>query len=391
MADTERLLKRWQGAGVLDAAAAERIRAYEAGEQRPAGMRWQVVVALVMGAILLVSGVFLFVSAHWDELAPWSRFALVIGMVAVFHVAGAWTRDTSLAFSTTFHAIGTLSVGGAIALVGQIFNIQEHWPAAVLMWAVAALAGWALLHDEAQQTMTLLLFPAWMLSELGYNVQGYTGSTVYTGRFLLVWSILYLTVLIDSKRRAMKVILFIVAAVYAIVGTVLMLMFWNSWGETQFIPLHTRVWAWVAIAALPILFSLIKRKMSTVPVLVALVFGLALPWCYRTKVENYNNGMNQFTSVDANLLAYALVGLFTIFFIWWGMRQMSTLLVNLGIVGFAMTVFWFYYGNVYDKLGRSLGLIGLGVLFLAGGWALEKMRRRLVAQVGEKRAEGVAL
>ncbi len=33
-----------------------------------------------------------------------------------------------------------------------------------------------------------------------------------------------------------------------------------------------------------------------------------------------------------------------------------------------------------DKLGRSASLIGLGVLFLAGGWALEQMRRRLVLQ-----------
>ena len=32
---------------------------------------------------------------------------------------------------------------------------------------------------------------------------------------------------------------------------------------------------------------------------------------------------------------------------------------------------------------RSLGLIGLGILFLAGGWALEKTRRGLVAGMGK--------
>jgi hypothetical protein len=35
------------------------------------------------------------------------------------------------------------------------------------------------------------------------------------------------------------------------------------------------------------------------------------------------------------------------------------------------------------KLDRSLGLIMLGVLFLAGGWMLERTRRRLVAKIGE--------
>jgi len=31
-----------------------------------------------------------------------------------------------------------------------------------------------------------------------------------------------------------------------------------------------------------------------------------------------------------------------------------------------------------NKLGRSASLIGLGLLFLLGGWFLEKTRRRLV-------------
>jgi hypothetical protein len=34
-----------------------------------------------------------------------------------------------------------------------------------------------------------------------------------------------------------------------------------------------------------------------------------------------------------------------------------------------------------DKLGRAASLIGLGLLFLLGGWLLEKTRRRLVAQL----------
>jgi hypothetical protein len=34
-----------------------------------------------------------------------------------------------------------------------------------------------------------------------------------------------------------------------------------------------------------------------------------------------------------------------------------------------------------DKLGRSTSLIGIGLLFLGGGWALERMRRRLLAHM----------
>ena len=65
-----RLLNRWQTAGVLDAAAAARIRAFERQQKPPGGMAWQGMVALILGAILLACGVALFVSAHWDELGP---------------------------------------------------------------------------------------------------------------------------------------------------------------------------------------------------------------------------------------------------------------------------------------------------------------------------------
>jgi hypothetical protein len=51
---------------------------------------------------------------------------------------------------------------------------------------------------------------------------------------------------------------------------------------------------------------------------------------------------------------------------------------------FGMTVLAFYFSSLMDKLGRSLSLVGLGVVFLLGGWALEQLRRRLIARIGEQ-------
>jgi hypothetical protein len=53
------------------------------------------------------------------------------------------------------------------------------------------------------------------------------------------------------------------------------------------------------------------------------------------------------------------------------------------MVAFAATVMWFYFSSVMGKLGRSLGLITLGVLVLAGGWLLERTRRKLVSGIEE--------
>ena len=63
------------------------------------------------------------------------------------------------------------------------------------------------------------------------------------------------------------------------------------------------------------------------------------------------------------------------------MREGSRALINYGVVAFALTVLRFYFSTILDKLNRSLSLILLGVLFLGGGWLLEKLRRRMVGQV----------
>lgn len=387
MADIESLLNRWLTAGVLDAEAVGRVRAYEAGQRRPAGLRWQVLVALILGAILLACGVVLFVSAHWDEIGPGGRFALVIAMVAVFHAGGGLAREKFLWLSTTLHAVGTVATGAAIALVGQIFNIEEHWPGAVLLWALCALVGWALLHDQAQETLALLLVPAWMLCEIEFRVDGHIGESVYVGRFLFVWAILYLTFFLGSRRRAVQGILFAAAAIAAVVGTVAMLDNWRSWSSSQtFLPFWTRFWAWAAAAAVPLMIAVFKGRKGLIPVAAAIAYVLALPWCYRswTNTYNYANGMKgSYTSTEPTLASYALVAAFAVFLIWWGVQVVSKAPVNLGIVGFAITVGWFYFSNIFDKVGRSLGLIGLGILFLAGGWALEVTRRRLLAHMAE--------
>jgi uncharacterized membrane protein len=67
----------------------------------------------------------------------------------------------------------------------------------------------------------------------------------------------------------------------------------------------------------------------------------------------------------------------------WGIAEGRRERVNLGVAAFALTVLFFYFSNVMDKLGRAESLVGAGVLLLFGGWGLERLRRILVARVQE--------
>src|SRR5271166_3271999 len=152
--DWESHLDQWILAGVIDPATGQRIRAWESEQARPQGFRWPILIALAFGAILLGAGVLLFVSAHWDELSATQRMTLVVLMVAIFHVGGASVASRFEGLSVALHTLGTVALGAGIALAGQIFNLSEHWPAAILLWAVGAVLAWALLRHWTQATLT---------------------------------------------------------------------------------------------------------------------------------------------------------------------------------------------------------------------------------------------
>ena len=209
----EETLHRWSEAGLIDAATAERILRYEGEREQPSGLRWQVMLALIFGAILLAAGIALFVAAHWDQLSPLSRFVVVLATLIVIHLIALLVDARFHWLAIALHGVGTLAAGAAIALVGQIFNIQEHWPAGVFLWALCALAGWWLLGDQVQQTIVLLLLPAWIVCEWIARTDGYRGSELMSIRMIAVIAAVYLTAFLGSQRKLVGGVLFAAGAI----------------------------------------------------------------------------------------------------------------------------------------------------------------------------------
>ena len=170
MAETlQKNLDRWIAAGILDVDTAGRIRSFEESRGSGERLRWPVLLALALGGLLLCGGVLLFVAAHWEELTPGSRFALVLLMVAAFPIGGALTSEKFPALSTTFHAIGTVCLGAGIFLAAQIFNLEANWTNGILLWAAGALIGWLLLRKWPHAALLAFLVPLWLVRPGGSN------------------------------------------------------------------------------------------------------------------------------------------------------------------------------------------------------------------------------
>jgi uncharacterized membrane protein len=316
--------------------------------------------------------VLLFVAAHWDDLSPTGRFSLVLLMVAVFHVAGAFAHSRFPALATALHGIGTISAGAGIFLSAQIFNLQEHWPGGIMLWALAAWLGWWLLRDWVQAALAGILTPAWLASEWIDAVSRHHASERWAYQGLLLLALTYLSVFYASQQSSIRRAL-------AWIGGICLLPFAVLCAADDF---------WWRNDQIPL-------EMYLIGVPVALLGPLLLAWLLRGR-DSWKNAVAAGWVLLASLLPdrpgpshilaqlapYVWCGVGALGLIAWGLDERRRERINLGIAGFGLTILVFYFSEVMDKLDRSASLIGLGLLFLLLAWFLEKTRRQLVARVG---------
>ncbi len=431
----ESLLARWVGAGLIPAETAERIRAWEAEQPGTQGRNWPAVLALAFGAILLAAGILLFVAAHWDELSPWWRFAVVSAAVAALHGAAAAAFERAPLFSTALHATATVSLGGGIALVAQVFHLQVHWPSGVLLWAMGAALGFALLRDWPHATLVAVLTPAWMVSEwLAQAEYGWARDRVISQGLLLL-AFVYMAAQVRGaqstaeahSRKALSILgtVAIVPMVAYVVqaleqprrphqplaphGEWVVKAAPDGWSVLALamalglvlligVALRRRAWVFHLIAALWVAGFNAFDTSQKYPFLGALfwcVLGAALLLAFgvrdrRRHIEKaglFGSAAGLLSLLiwahdERDLWVYVACICLSLILVAWGVKGQRRDAINVAVLGFGTTVMFFYFSNVMDKLGRSASLIGLGVLFLAGGWVLERTRRRLLAESG---------
>ena len=132
----ERDLKIWVGKGIVDAAAAEAVlREYDGRQTSFSAGR----VLTSIAAVLLGLAILLFISANWEAIPRIVRLVGLVAMIWGFYLGAAYLLALGRSIlASALLILGTLSFGGAMALVGQMYNMSGDELTMMIVWFAAA-------------------------------------------------------------------------------------------------------------------------------------------------------------------------------------------------------------------------------------------------------------
>lgn len=392
----QRETSTWVERGLVTQEQAAAILAgYEAAPAGPGHwLQGRLITAVAaLGAVLVGLGVILFIGANWQAIPKFGKLAvLFVGLVGAYG-AGFWTTDRLRmpSVGTAVMLLGALLFGAAVFLVAQAYHVRAGTPSLFLWWSLGVLPLAYALRSRA----VLVLGVGTGLTTLGV----YAASWMHDGHgtpltFLALAAVLgvCLVALGSAMRRVAAAEwaaepLSWAGALVALVALYLLTFrfFFSEWLNDEAAPrwqflLAFHLSAGVGLATLLAIWlrDVIANRDSSSGTLAfvglaALVGGAY--WALFTPLEN-----EVFYALAFNLaMAVAILGLVLV-----GYRDGKAAAVNLGIGLAVLDIVTRYFDLAWRLLDRSVVFIVGGLLFLALGFALERVRRRVLTTMAER-------
>ncbi len=405
-----RALLELRAAGVLDEATREAVadKLLPLVADDPSGItspldsasrRPNILVAFLttMGAILIGAGLISFAAVNWDGMHRFTQLAWIGGGLALLQVGGRAVAGRAPLAGDALCAAGVLATGAAIALIGEIYQIQVETPLGMLfIWWAVNLPFLFLVRSSLVALIMCGLFAAWGLawsadylagltSSIGF-VAGGDGGDESVGFLTCGFLGVFLLALGYRARREqlsqatsggspgpgahafahISTPLRLVGVMLALVPA--FLFGFEDWSKYHGGDLTPALWLPAALAAglALVLLALPGARVRPLPAML-LTLNLVLA------------GTQQFAPNGVHILANVLLLVALPALVALGVRHRDTLPINLSVGWFLLVVIARFFEHLSGNLGGSLAFTGSGLVFLFLGLVLERNRRRWVA------------
>lgn len=394
-------VKAWQRDGTITAEQAQAILVryldYPPGHEASRRRQGLVTGLSILGGILIGLGVITFFAANWDEISHGVKLASLIAGMLLSYGAGyaIWQRSGPTAYAVAFVLLGCIIYGAGVHLIGQIYHVPVNHPNLSLFWLLGVVPLAYVTHSRSVMFLAVVLFLAavafrqqdW-LEGLGGSEAGIAGAALYIalGAFLYAVG--------KAKRQFEGWESF--GGLFQVLGLI-----------TAFAPLY--------LLTFHGLFDNADSISSASPGYWVLAYGASavaigaaawLAWRHARQsdwslAELAEAGAIAVLLTAAHVAALvpvdwdpfypivfnALFALSALGLMASGYLQDHEGRVNLSLVLIVLYVITRYFEYSIDLLDSSLVFFGAGVILLAGGYLLDRGRRRMLASMREREGE----
>jgi uncharacterized membrane protein len=360
-------------------------------------------IVSIIGAVLIVAGISLLISAHWNDIPRGVKIAGGLALMLGAHAGGWWLREVRGKYRKTGEAlqlIGSCLFLANIALIGQIYNIVSRPPNAFLLWWIGiAVLPW-LLCSKAQHVLLLLAFGIWFGLEINQQ-----DSVIFCGsdeHQLMVYALLGLIYLgagywlrrttfsefagVTEKLGLFAFLIFIYPLTWK--------DFFGGWEDSE---IHQ--WVFPTFGVFALLLPAIGLKNLTAltrqwrwtwfSALLGMAVLMATVWFGCWQFNHAASARDFYWGESWSYLIGTLaLFVFCLLQIQVGIQERSPFLVNLGVIFIALDIIAAYCDLLGSMARTGLMFVVSGVFLILFGVYLEKKRRALMKQIKAQPAKG---
>lgn len=424
-------LPKLEAEGVVDAAAAERLRKHYTEKTSGSGRRLVVAIFAVFGALLIGGGVILLLAHNWEAFGRGTRAAIALVPLLASQVLAGWVlikKGESTAWREGSATLLALTVAAAVALVDQTYHTGGDLESFLWRWSLflaplpwllnstavailflAALTWWAG-AAKVEGSQILMMWPLsaavipHLIQVLNSDRRGLRAANLQWAIALFLWVAAGLG--LENRVPGLWIVVYVgLFALMITIGAVnhrsedglwrrplesvgvfgsivlwLILSFDEPWRHIGWKHIHTterfhEVSSWVdmvlavglPLAAIVAMALLVERRRHR----LYLVWGLAVPLVAVVWPLTATTDSKWIGAIAFTVLLF-VVGITTIAE---GVRQQNLGTVNLGMLVVALLVVVRFFDSGFGFILKGIAFIFVGIGFLVANIVLARSLR----------------
>ncbi len=400
LAQLRQEVEAWLRDGTITAEQGQTILARypaDSPDSATARNRQALVVGLsILGAALVGIGIITFFAANWDDLSRGVKLGALVAGVALAYGAGyfLWQRAGYSGVGVALVLLGCIIFGTGVHLIGQVYNISVDHPNLTAFWFLGVLP---LAYATRSRPVTFLAIVLFLVAA-GFRLAHWLGQTSAEEEILLATTYLPLGLLLYAIGRVkgrfeewqpmggpFRAIGLVVAfgALYLLtfheihdIGSGINGLDYRYWSLTSGASV-------IAVALLSGVEWLRFHRDGRPGVESAELAAIVALLVASHVVARVPVGWEPLYPIVFNaLFALSALGLMVSGYL---QEREGRVNLSLGLIAlFIITRYFEYSTTLFD---RSLVFVGAGVILLAGGFLLERGRRRMLTAMRDRDGE----